>query len=345
MKLRAPALILWLCALALVACDRPSRDAPGGPRKQTVGQAQGQQAPAPNEETRQAPESAPDQAAQAPKEAPGQAEANPRAALERELDRLTALQEPTEEQRKLLGLGKLALDQGNTSQAVAIFEQLQDTGPMSGLKLSAAIALADLYSQRGEHKRAIELLERVHRRAPPTPELVFVLARCYKADGQLPQAIEVYREALRLQPLFLRAHVEIGGMLHELGKQEESGQAFLDYERAIYQYSALMEAADTHPSDKIKIAEAFSLLPDDRAAQALVGALDDPDLEVRVAVAQALGEIGSHGALEPLEEARRAVKDDPAWAKALDKAIAQIKASPKAQGAQVGPAFEDGPPQ
>jgi tetratricopeptide (TPR) repeat protein len=310
-----------LCALLLCGCQpsSPPPQGPSGPRTQTVAEATGQPpAPAPRPD----PE---------------------HEALAQEMERLTALKEPTEEQRRLLGLGKLALDRGDAEGAISAFAQLQDTGPLSGLKLSGAIALADLYREREQHERAIALLERMQAQAPPTPEIALVLGRCYKSARRREEAILAFRDALRMQPLFLQAHVEIGGLLLELGQEEASGQAFLEYEREIYRYGKLLEAADTHPADKKKIAEAFSLMADDRGAQALLVALKDPDPEVRLEVIGALGEVGGHAVLPALREALTQTPEPPLRA-AIEAAIRKIEASPSDQGADPAPSFGDKPP-
>ncbi len=244
------------------------------------------------------------------------------------VERITALQDPSPEQRKLMDVAKLALNSGDDNAAIAAFEQLQDTGPLSGLQLSAAIALADMYQAKNQHTKAIALLEKFQRRAPPTPELVFVLARAYKGEARREEAILAFGEALRMNPLLLQAHTEIGGLYHELGKGEDSAQAFLKYERAIYKYSKMLEAKDTHPTDKQKIAEAFSLVSDERAINALVKSLGDPDRITRLIITEALVEVAHQGHVPSLQEARASAEGDKEWAALLDQAIKQAKATP-----------------
>lgn len=242
-----------------------------------------------------------------------------------------AYYKPTDEQRALLSRGKQALLSGQDDAAIAAFEELQRTEPVSGERVSAAIALADLYRQRGRLAEAIPLLEQIQAKVPPTAELLYVLARLYKEQRRREEAILTFQEAVRLNPLLLQSHIEVGGLLLELGEDERSAASFKTYETMIYKYSKLLEDPLTHPTDKQKIALAFSFLPDDRALEALHEALLDRDRQVRISVAEALGEVGGPSSLPRLRELRAALADDPGMAEALDRAIAKIEASSEAQ--------------
>ena len=255
-------------------------------------------------------------------------------------ERLVALEDNTVQQEELLRAGKDALARDDTDKAVAAFEELSSTGPMSGDRVSGAIALADLLMDRGQSAKAIGRLEPIVQRAPPIPELAYMLGRCYKEVGKREKAILAYQEALRLQPLLLQAHIEIGGLQQERGETELSAQAFLYYERSIYRYGKILEDAAAHPTDKIKICEAFSFLPDDRAAEALIGALSDRNAKVRVAAAEAVGEVGTHPMLPRLREARAVAADDAELAQTLEAAISKIEATPANAEERIGPTFQ-----
>ena len=235
---------------------------------------------------------------------------------------------------------------GDNTAAIRAFEQLSSSGPVSGARASGAVALADLYLERGETDKAEAVLVALQPQAPPYAELAYVLGRAQKAGGKNEAAIFSYREALRLQPLLLQAHIEIGGMYGELGEPELAAKAFLEYEKAVYRYAGILEDPAAHPIDKQKICDAFSFLPDDRAAQALLGALDDKDRDVRFAATDALGEVGSAATVPRLRElAAGALDADPQWAKALANAAAKIEANPAADNDRVGPALLDAPPE
>lgn len=253
----------------------------------------------------------------APPEAPPEPAADP-------------LAPPTAEQVSLLNAAKDALANDNAEAAIQGFEALVRTEPMSGVKLSGILALADIYVGSEQNARAEALLEDAQRQAPRVAELPFVLGRTYKAAGKPEKAILAFQEALRLQPLFLQAHVEIGGLYGQLGESQKAAEAFLQYERELYRHAKLLEDPETHPIDKIKIAEAFSLIPDDRATEALLNDLRDPVRPVRFAVVEALSEIGTRAAIPRLEEvAAEAERDgDIQLQQHILRAIYKIKESP-----------------
>jgi tetratricopeptide (TPR) repeat protein len=238
----------------------------------------------------------------------------------------------TTEQIALLAAGKKAGEAGDTPRAIQAFEQLATDGPVSGVRASGVIALADLHCDAGEASKGIAVLTQFEGRAPPLAELLYVLGRCHQIAGQREAAIFSYGEALRLQPLLLRAHIEMGGMYGELGEAELSGQTFLAYERAVYRYAGILEDPDAHPADKLKICEAFSYLPDDRAVRVLLIATNDSHADVRVAAAHALGEVGSADLLGTIRQRQSEVaKADPALAQALAEAANKIEAAPAAE--------------
>lgn len=251
---------------------------------------------------------------------------------------------PTEEQASLLQAGRQALDAGQLDAATVAFERLATTEPMSGDRLTGILVLADLYMERDRVPDAVKLLEPAVQAAPRVPELAFVLGRAYKLSGKLEKAILAFQETVRLNPLLMHAQVEIGGLYGQLGQQDKSAEAFLVYERQLYKYAATLEDPQAHPADKIKIAEAFSFLPDDRAAEALLKNVNDPVPLVRFAIIQALGETGTRAMLPDLERARddANAKDDPQTAQRLAIAIQKIKEAPEelridTEGAGVGP--------
>ncbi|MEO1268991.1 MAG: tetratricopeptide repeat protein [Myxococcota bacterium] len=254
---------------------------------------------------------------------------------------------PTAEQEALIDAATKALRDDNAAVAITAFEALVRTEPLSGLKMTGVIALADFYMQGGEAARAVELLEGVLDKAPKTGEAQFVLARAYKESGKPRDAIQAYRVALQVEPLLLRAYVEIGGLQAELGDDETAQKSMLAYERAVYRYAKLLEAEDTHPSDKFKIIEAFSMLPDDRVMNALVLALDDPFRIIRLASAEALGEVGTREVLPALrtslDKARAA--DDQHMMGLVEQAIKRVESSAPANAKEgskeegVGPVF------
>lgn len=259
--------------------------------------------------------------------------------------RLTDFEPSTPEQVTLLEAAKSALDAGDNDRATAAFEQLANTGPISGARTTAAIALADIYTEQGKIDEAVALLSALQKKAPPHAELAYVLGRAQKAAGKREAAIFSYREALRHQPLLLQAHIEIGGMYGELGETDLAAKAFLDYETSVYRYAKILDDPAAHPTDKIKICDAFSFLPDDRAAESLLGALDDAHPDVRVAAATAVAEVGTKPMLPRLRELLAVANEkDPRLAKALTEAIAKIEVAADDGSERIGPGKLDARP-
>ena len=324
--LRATPLLLALCCALSIACKE---DPP--PPSVSVGTTGRAVAP-PSADAGPSAEASPaDAGAEAPEE---QAAALPEA----DPDRPDYLADTTLAQQELLEAAKAAMDAGDNPGAQKALALLAKSEPMSGAKVSGIIALSDLHIQAGQPKLGLALLEDLIRKTPPLPEVHFVLGRAYKESARIENAILAFQEALRLQPLLLRAHVEIGGLFQQLGESERSAAAFLEYERTIYKYSALLEDPQTHPEDKLKIAEAFSFLPDDRASTALLKAITEPNEEVRLAIIQAIGQVGMKSALPPLQ-ALLEKSEDPRDSAALTEAIKLIEASPQEPDPSLGPTF------
>lgn len=244
-------------------------------------------------------------------------------------NRRDQLEDPSSTQLELLKAAKEALNSNQTTAALMALRTLQGDGPMSGTRVSGVIALTDLLMTEGQDAEALKIIEALYRDAPDIPEITFVLGDAYKANGRLAEATLAFQQALKQQPLLLRAHIEIGGLLQQQGQTEASGQAFLQYERAIYKYAKLLEDTQSNPTDRLKIAEAFGYLPDDRAVPALLEALDDPYPAVRLAVADALGEVGTPATTPQIEAFIKMYGDqDPSLKAALERALIKIKASP-----------------
>jgi tetratricopeptide (TPR) repeat protein len=253
----------------------------------------------------------------------------------------------TDEQRSLIESAKRALAAGDPAAATEAFELLRRSEPMSGSKLTGVIALADVYLGQNDPKRALAIIAEAAEQVPPTAELAFVDGRAQKAAGDPRRAIVAFQTALALQPLLIHAHVELGGLYASIGDNERSAQAFLAYERGVYNFSKMLEDPEIHPDDKLKIIDAFGFVPDDRATLALLVALDDPDRPVRLAAAQELAEVGTRAALPKLEIARDTALSlgDKELGAAIDASITKIGESPEEPtvdtdgNAGVGPTF------
>ncbi len=336
-----PALLcIALLMLTLTACKSEPAPPPVsvGNKGQTVAPkaAQPPDKAVPDDKVAPAPSkadagAAADKAAKSPDKADAKPPAPPKGKLPApDPKRLDYLQDPTLTQQDLIRAAKEALAAGNDAAAQQALETLRNTPELSGIKISGILLLADFYRQQNRQAEALTMLEALYRKAPVLPELTFVLAQTYKDNGRIPEAIAGFEQALAAQPLLLRAHIEIGGLNQQQGNQEASTQAFLNYERAIFKYSKILEDPVAHIDDKLKIAEAFSFLPDDRAAPALLESLKDSDPKVRLAVADALGQIATDDTIKAMETfAEQLGSQDPDLTRALQDAIKTARSRPQ----------------
>ena len=259
----------------------------------------------------------------------------PRASLE--------LAPDTREQLGLLQAANQAFEQDSFEAGFQALELLSRTGPFSNSRLTGVVALADTYLQRGEIAAAIKILEAARSQAPAAAELVFVLGRAYKLAGKLEDALAAYQDVLLHQPLLLRAHVEIGGLYGALGKPTLAAETMLGYERKIIHFVNLLEGRATHPADKFKIIEAFSLLSDDQVLNSLIVSLKDRHQVIRLAAAEALGDVGTREVLPTLRSYLSRVEsgDDAQLVAMLRQSIRRLESQPSLgeleAGGSVGP--------
>jgi tetratricopeptide (TPR) repeat protein len=70
--------------------------------------------------------------------------------------------------------------------------------------------------------------KKVHALTGRTPEELFQAAvNCEANEETIPQAIELYRQALHLAPDWVEAHINLGVALYQMGQAEEAGAEFL----------------------------------------------------------------------------------------------------------------------
>jgi HEAT repeat protein len=84
-----------------------------------------------------------------------------------------------------------------------------------------------------------------------------------------------------LQPDYLQAYVELGGMYDKAGRAEDAQNIFFKYEKKVYELAGKLENAETAVEDKIHILDVFSFVDDDRASAAILKAIADADPLVR----------------------------------------------------------------
>ena len=274
MSRRLPPLALSCLVALVLACEKPAppAQAPQAPQAPVSG-----------------PDAAPDATAPSAAPAPG----------------LTA---PTAAQRDLLARAKVFLLAEDLAHAEPLFEELSETGPWSGERVSGAIALGDIYLQTGRPELALELYEGLLKQTPDLPEVHLVVGRALAQMGKQEEAILVLRRVLELQPLYLFVWVELGGLYQAMGKAQQSSEALLEYERKLYAMAKELESPLTPLAARLNGIEAFGMLEDDKATQTLVRIMRAaPEPQVRQAAAIALADAR---AIEALADLRAVAKGD-----------------------------------
>ncbi len=187
----------------------------------------------------------------------------------------------TEEQAALLLTAKADFLADNWDAAQVVFEKLATTGPISGPQVTAMIALAEIYKSKNETAKASALYMDLLARAPDIAEVQFIAGRSLAENGETTKGIAAYEKAIALDSNYLQAFVELGGLYVKAGRTEDANKTFLLYEQRIYTMAKVLEDKKADPSYKLEILEIFSFVKDDRANQAIIGALVDPAPEVR----------------------------------------------------------------
>jgi tetratricopeptide (TPR) repeat protein len=238
----------------------------------------------------------------------------------------------TKEQQQLLVKAKSAFLNEQWEEAEKQFGKLTETGPISGPQVTAFIALGQIYNDTDRADEAQRLYERLLRKAPDVAEVHFVLARTLAEQGDTTKAMREYEKTIKLQPDYLQAMVELGGLYAKAGRKEEAEKLFYTYEKKVYKLAEKLESKETPPEDKLYLLEIFSFVDDDRANQAIAKTVMDPDPAVRERAIWLAVDLGL-GAVKP--KLKLLVENDPSRSvrMAAKEALTQLKDAP-AEGAR-----------
>lgn len=271
-----------------------------------------------------------------PKEKPG-----PEAAAPDESAQPTdpsALPGGTEAQLSLLAQAKTAFLSGRMDEAERLFEELSQTGPLTGPRVSAYIALGQIYNETGRPEKAVELYEGLAEKVDDVPEVQIVVARSLAKQGETTKAIRAYRELLSKQPDYIFALIELAELYDKAGRDEKSAKTLYKYEQKIYSMSEQLGAEETPPDKKLHVLDVFSMVSDDKAIDASVAALRDPSPAVRAKAAVVLEQMG---AVEAVDILKKVADEDPNQrvrisAKTAARSLEKGGAAPEKQ---IGPTF------
>lgn len=233
------------------------------------------------------------------------------------------LDEGTQKQKDMLARAKRAFLTNEIETAERQFEELVETGPVSGAQVSGVIALAQIYIESDRPGEALKLYDDLSDKAAGLPEVKLVIARSLGEKGNFEEAIEVYGELLERQPDFIFALVEMGNAYAELGEEKKAAGALYRYERRLGELADALSSEETDKEGQLYLLDVFSLLNDERVGRAVGRVLDDESAEVRATAARVLGQTGSVDKREALE--KMAEEDDDAQVReAAEEALEQL---------------------
>lgn len=212
--------------------------------------------------------------------------------------RLVSLPPGTPSQARNLEQGKALLQAGD-KEAAQVHLQAAAQGPMTGARVSALLALGDIYREEGRMAESVAIHEDAARIAVGVPEVQLQLGRAYVAVGRQAQGEEALRRAVKLEPRLLAAWVDLGALLTRQGRGKDAAEAFLTYEK--YLFALVEELRVGGEADRLAAVDALSLASDEQALEALVATLGDPADTVRAAAAEALGDSAAREALVAVE--------------------------------------------
>lgn len=235
----------------------------------------------------------------------------------------------TAEQQQLLVQAKSAFLNDQWDVAEKHFAKLTETGPISGPQVTAFIALGQIYIDSDRTEEAQALYERLQKKAPDVAEVHFVLARTLAEQGDTTKAMRAYEKTLKLQPDYLQAMVELGGLYAKSGRKEEGEKLFYRYEKKVYKLAEQLESKKTPPEEKLYLLEIFSFVNDDRANEAIANTVMDPDPAVRERAIWLAVDLGL-GAVRP--KLKLLSENDPSRnvRMAAAEALEQLKDAPEA---------------
>ena len=224
----------------------------------------------------------------------------------------------TPRQKKLLSKAKKSFLVDDLEKAEPRFEKVIDTGPMTGTKASAYVALAQIYIQSNRPQEAIDLLNTMPEPGDEVVEARMVLARAYASADENKEAIDEYEAVIELQPNYIFVYPTLGGLYNEVGEKKKAAKLFLRYENKLESLSSALENPDSATlTNRINILDIFSAVRDERAVDAVEASLEDPSARVRSKAAKTAADIEAVSLKSTLkkmakedsnEHVRRAVK-------------------------------------
>lgn len=257
-------------------------------------EAPGERQKSPREE----PEDESGEASSSDESAPG-----PDATSKSEGTQSNELGEGTETQRNKLAKAKTYFMNDQLEEAEPLFEEVVDGGPMSGPRVSAYIALGQIYLQTDRPKQAVDMLESMPPPGENVVEARLVVARAHAQQENTEEAIREFEHVTELQPNYVFAYPVLGSLYARTGRDKKAAETYLKYENRLETMATVLESPDEHGvADRLNILDFLSGVNDERAAEAVRQALADPDPRVRARAAKMTGTMRIVAATQRLEE-------------------------------------------
>ena len=191
---------------------------------------------------------------------------------------------------------------GRFEQAEALCQQAMELAPGDA---PARHLLALIHRDRGNHQRAVQILEELTQLETPRPEHHKDLADTLASRGKVTRAVENYLKALDLKPDYFEVHANLGNLLLKLQRVD---QALVHYHEAA---RLRPEIAALHDN----LGNALRISGDPKSAvschkEAL--RLDPGLVYAHINLGVALNELGRHDeAVDALQQALRLAPNIP----------------------------------
>jgi eukaryotic-like serine/threonine-protein kinase len=151
---------------------------------------------------------------------------NAQAAGQREYETAIALSSRTTARERMIIRTEYAEDLGHVNEADALYRAYLEQYPDDWKMVSSYAHLLRLHGRPSE---AVAQYQQILRVAPDDADTYIQLATAYKTLDRVPQALEAYSEAFRLNPAWLTAGDvgrEYGAVLVENGEEQKTEQVF-----------------------------------------------------------------------------------------------------------------------
>jgi tetratricopeptide (TPR) repeat protein len=195
-------------------------------------------------------------------------------------------------QKALYVQGKSLLRKGLSRQAIDVFRRAIAAHSDPDRRANCYLGLGAALSDSGDKKGAVAAYRQVVALRPKDGAAYQVLAMGLSDVGDRAGAKEALSAASKLEPDRLSLYQDLISLQLEDKEVDAAQKAYLRYEKARKALIARLLRADEPASSRQQAAANLGMARDNQTAKALLTALDDRSLDVRLAVIRALGAQG-----------------------------------------------------